>query len=259
MPTLLDPDRPIHDIELLKQLRGRRLSGRLRTLAVIGAHRFDELPLVNRVFPGLQRIALFEPLAGPLAVLQGLAARDRRITVFPVAVSDRDGVADFHVTSNDGESSSLLHFGSHGELFPQVQVQETIRVPTRRLDAALAEAGLPAPDVLIVDVQGAEHQVLAALPRALLQHVRVIYTEVSTEAVYAGSGLLPQVEALLAWRFDNLGFAPLRPDVPMHGNVLFVARDDVPEALALTPAGRVRAAWQRWRLARRPRRAVAQA
>jgi hypothetical protein len=67
------------------------------------------------------------------------------------------------------------------------------------------------------------------------------------------------VEALLAWRFDNLGFAPLRPDVPMHGNVLFVARDDVPEALALTPAGRVRAAWQRWRLARRPRRAVAQA
>jgi hypothetical protein len=140
-----------------------------------------------------------------------------------------------------------------------VQVQETIRVPTRRLDAALAEAGLPAPDVLIVDVQGAEHQVLAALPRALLQHVRVIYTEVSTEAVYAGSGLLPQVEALLAWRFDNLGFAPLRPDVPMHGNVLFVARDDVPEALALTPAGRVRAAWQRWRLARRARRAVAQA
>jgi FkbM family methyltransferase len=259
MATLLDPDHPIHDIELLKQLRGRRLAAELRTLAVVGAHRFDELPLVDRVFPGLTRIALFEPLAEPLAVLRGLAARDARLAVFPVAVSDRDGEAEFHVTSNDGESSSLLRFGSHGALFPQVQVQRTIRVPTRRLDAALAEAGVPAPDLLIVDVQGAEHQVLSALPRSLLQQVRVIYTEVSTEAVYAGGGLLPQVEELLAWRFDNLGFAPLVPGVPMHGNALFVAREDVPAALAYTPAGRLRAAWHRWRLARRARRAAAAA
>jgi FkbM family methyltransferase len=257
MPTLLDPDRPIHDIDLLKQLRGRQLSLQLRTLAVIGAHRFDELPLIDRLFPGLTHIALFEPLEGPLAVLRERAARDTRLKVFPVAVSDRDGEAEFHVTSNDGESSSLLRFGSHGELFPQVQVQRTILVPTRRLDAALAEAGLPLPDVLLVDVQGAEFQVLSALPRALLQEVRLIYTEVSTESVYAGGGLLPQVEELLAWRFDNLGFAPLAPGVPMHGNAVFVAREDVPLALAYTTAGRLRAAWHRWRLARRARRAAA--
>lgn len=257
MPTLLDPARAIHDIELLKQLRGRRLSHALRTLVVVGAHRFDELPLINRLFPGLRHIALFEPLEGPLAVLRERAARDPRITVFPVAVSDSDGEAQFHVTSNDGESSSLLRFGSHGELFPQVQVQRTINVPTRRLDAALAEAGLPLPDVLMIDVQGAEFQVLQSLPRTLLQQVRLIYTEVSTESVYAGGGLLPQVESLLDWRFDNLGFAPLAPGVPMHGNAVFVARDDVPQALDYTAAGAIRAAWHRWRLARRARRAAA--
>jgi FkbM family methyltransferase len=257
MATLLDADHPIHDLDLLKQLRGRRLSRELRSLAVIGAHRFDEWRLIDRIFPRLQRIALFEPLEEPLAVLRALAARDRRIQVFPVAVSDTDGEADFHVTSNDGESSSLLPFGTHGTLFPQVQVQRTIRVPTRRLDGALSEAGGPPPDVLLVDVQGAEHRVLRAIPRKLLAGVRLIYTEVSTERVYAGSGLLADIEALLDWRFVNLGFAPLSPQVTTHGNAVFVAREDMAAALAHTWSGGLRAAWLRHRRRRHAARAAA--
>lgn len=249
MATLLDADHPLHDIDLLKQLRGRRLSQELRSLAVIGAHRFDEWRLIDRLFPRLQRVALFEPLAEPLRVLRQLAARDPRVQVFPVAVSDADGEAEFHVTSNDGESSSLLPFGTHEALFPHVQVQRTIRVPARRLDGALQEAAGPPPDLLIVDVQGAEHRVLSALPRDLLARVRLIYTEVSTEPVYAGSGLLADIETLLDWRFVNLGFASLSPRVTTHGNAIFVAREDVAAALAYTRTGRLRAALRRsrWR------------
>lgn len=256
MATLLDAEHPIYDIELLKQLRGRRLCPELHSLAVIGAHRFDEWPLIDRLFPRLERIALFEPLAEPLAVLRALAARDPRLQVFPVAVSDTDGEAEFHVTSNDGESSSLLPFGTHDTLFPQVQVQRTIRVPTRRLEGVLDEAGGIPPDMLIVDVQGAEFRVLSALPRDLLARVRVIYSEVSTERVYAGGGLLSDIESLLDWRFVNLGFAPLAPHVPMHGNAIFVAREDVAAALAYTWSGRLRAAWLRHKRRRRSRRAA---
>jgi FkbM family methyltransferase len=257
--NLLDPQHPIHDMELMRQLHGRRLSLQLHTLCVIGAHRFDELRLVNRIFPNLRRIYVFEPLPEPLLALRALAARDPRISVFPVAVSDRDGTAPFHVTSNNGESSSLLKFGSHSELFPEVRVQQTIQVSTRLLSSVVAEHKLQPPDFLLVDVQGAEYQVLEAIGAELLAQVRLIYSEVSTDHVYAASGLLPDVEKLLAPRFVNLGYAALRPDVPMHGNVVFVARDDVPATLALTVEGRLRQGLRRWQRQRRAKRARANA
>ncbi|MBL8342033.1 MAG: FkbM family methyltransferase [Rubrivivax sp.] len=253
MPTLLDAPYPIYDTDLLRQLIGRRLCGELRVLAIIGAHRYQEARLIGRVFPHLQAIYLFEPLAEPLAALQAAAAADPRIRVFPVAISDHDGTAQFHVTSNDGESSSLLSFGTHEQLFPEVQVARTIEVATRRLDTLLAEQRLEPPDALLVDVQGAEYQVLGAMPAELLARVRLIYAEVSTERVYASAGLLPDIERLLAPRFVNLGFAALRPNVPMHGNVVFVAADDVPAALAQSRVARLQAAWRGWRRARRER------
>jgi FkbM family methyltransferase len=235
-----DADGPLYDQELLKRLRGTALAQQMRTLAIVGAHRYDEARQIDKLFPGLTRIYLFEPLQALQATLNDRAARDPRIRVFPVAISDTDGTARFNVASNDGESSSLLSFGSHETLFPHVGVQQVVEVPTRRLEALLREMQLPVPDVLIVDVQGAEYQVLSSLGEALRGQVRVIYTETSTEPVYAGTRLLPELEALLAPRFRKLGFAPLRPGVTVHGNALFVAGDDVPLASDV-------ALWERWR------------
>lgn len=253
-PTILPADRNLYDLELLRRLRGTRLSRQLEVLCVVGAHRFEELPLINRLFPSLRHIYLFEPQPAPLASLYRLAEHDRRIKVFPVAVSDVDGNATFNVASNDGESSSLLRLGSHSQLFPEVTMQGTIDVPTRRLDSVLAEHRLETPDVLIIDVQGAEYLVLKSLPRALLDRVRLIYSEVSTEAVYESSGLLAEVEALLSPRFVNVGFAAIRPSVPMHGNAVFVAGADVDAVLALTPSERARRAFHRLKRKLRPRK-----
>lgn len=255
MTSLLDAPYPVYDTDLLRQLLGRRLCAKLQVLAVIGAHRFQERRLIGRVFPNLRHIYLFEPLPEPLAELRRIEAEDARVRVFPCAVSDRDGTARFNVTNNDGESSSLLELGSHAALFPDVQVARAIEVPTRRLDSVLSEHGLAPPDVLLIDVQGAEHQVLAALSPELLGRVRLIYSEVSTEHVYAAGGLLADIERLLAPRFRNLGFAPLRPGVPMHGNAVFVAQEDVDEALELSPLGRL----QQWMRHRRRLRKAGQA
>ena len=256
-PSLLDSAHRFYDAELLRQLHGRQLSQQLRVLCVIGAHRFQEMRLLLRIFPRLRCIYLFEPLQEMQPLLQALALKDPRIRVFPVAISDQDGTARFHVTSNDGESSSLLKFGSHADLFPEVQVQHTCEVKTRRLQSVLDEQGLEPPDLLLVDVQGAEHQVFSAMGPELLQHVRLIYTEVSTERVYESGGLLSDVESLLAPRFVNLGYAALRSDVPMHGNAVFAAREDAQAALALTASGSIRQAWRGWRRRRRTARAAA--
>ncbi len=243
--SLLPVGQSVYDLDLLKLLRGLRLSRQLTVLCVIGAHRFEELALIDRLFPSLRHIYLFEPQPGPLAALHRLAEIDRRIRVFPFAVSDNDGVASFNVASNDGESSSLLKLGTHTTLFPQVSMQSTLEVQTRRLDTVLAEHGLARPDAMIIDVQGAEFMVLKSLSAATLERVRLIYTEVSTEAVYESAGLLSDVEALLSWRFANVGFAAINAEVPMHGNAVFVAHADTEVGLDLSMHERLRRRFHR--------------
>lgn len=252
-PSLTTGHPPLYDIDLLRALRGCRISRQLEVLCVIGAHRFDELPLVNKLFPALKQIYLFEPQDGPLAVLRALAAQDARIRVFPVAVSDEDGTAQFNVASNDGESSSLLQLGSHREHFPGVSMQTRIEVPTRRLDSVLAEHGLRAPDLMIVDVQGAEYRVLKSLSPAVLDSLRLLYTEVSLEPVYESAGLLSDVEALLAPRFVNVGYAAINAQVPVHGNAVFVRRAEAATALDLSLHERLRRGLRQLRQRRKSR------
>lgn len=246
----------VYDIDLLRTLRGRRLSQELQVLCVIGAHCFDELPLINRLFPSLRHIYVFEPLPGPLAVLQELARKDSRVRVFPVAVSDVDGVATFNVSSNEGQSSSLLQLGSHKELFPEVTMATTIEVPTRRLDSVLAEHHLESPDMMIIDVQGAEYLVLQSFPPAVLDKVRLIYAEVSTEAVYESSRPMADVQALLSPRFVTIEFAAINAQIPVHGNAIFVAREDAEKVVAWTPRERLRQAFHRFKRRVRGRPAV---
>ena len=225
------------DQDLLKLLLGRKLSAQVKTLCLIGAHRFEEKAGIEWIFPSLENIYLFEPLEGPRSALEKIAKEDPRVRVFPFAISETDGTAEFQVANNDGESSSLLKFGTHTDLFPHVAIERTIQVETRKLSTVIEANQLHHPDLLIVDVQGAEYQVLASLEDHLLQDIRMIYTEVSKEPVYLGSRTFADVEALLTTRFANMGYAPLTRRTPMHGNAVFVRHADVDLALQYTLKG----------------------
>lgn len=212
---------------LLHALRDRPISKLVKTVYQIGAHRFQEKSMLFEIFPNLQRVVLFEPLPNLFAMLQQQEADDHRITVLPYAVSERNGETDFYVASNDGASSSILPFGKHKDLFPHVQNTGQITVQTRTLTAVMAEYELPPPDLLFLDVQGAEYQILESLSADLLHRVRMIYTEASSVEVYSGSRLLNEVEDLLKPELDFAGFCPLKEEIPCHGNALFVNRSQV--------------------------------
>jgi FkbM family methyltransferase len=222
---------PPVETDLLLTLEGKLLARDVRVLFVVGAHRYQERPVLARVFPRLQRVVLFEPHPGLFQLLERDLAGDPTTTVLPYAVSDRCGRAPFHVTDNDAASSSLLEMRRHRELFPHVREVGTIAVEVRTLDAAVAEHHLPRPDALLLDVQGAEYGILSAASLELLSSVVLVYTEASTEEVYAGARTLADVSALLADRFQLVGFAPLCPEVPTHGNALLVRRGRVQDAL----------------------------
>jgi FkbM family methyltransferase len=216
-----NPDQRSED-ELLIALRGRPISRLIKTLYQVGAHRFQEKNLLFEVFPNLQRVVLFEPLPDLFELLRDQEKNDARVTVLPYAISDRDGETIFHVASNDGASSSLLPFARHHERFPGVQTTRQIPVQTRTLASAISQHSLPQPDCLLLDVQGAEYQIASSLGADLRQQLRLIYTEASTEEIYAGARTLGEMKSLLANDFSFAGFSPLTSDVPTHGNALFV-------------------------------------
>jgi FkbM family methyltransferase len=206
---------------LLHELRGRPIARMVRTLFQVGAHRFQEKKLLFEIFPNLKEVVLFEPLPELYEALVKQEASDPRIRVFPYAISNCNGITNFHVSNNDGASSSLLPFGDHKNLFPHVGSSCEITVQTITLRKAIEEHGLTFPDFLFLDVQGAEFQILSSLAPADLKLLKMIYTEASTSEVYIGARTLNEIKEILSPEMSFVGYCPLSEEVPCHGNALF--------------------------------------
>lgn len=111
---------------------------------------------------GAGRVIAFEPspdnraLLAQNLVLGGIADR---VTVMPMALGDEDGMADFQVDDMQSASGTLSKV-TGGE--PCVGRKNlglgplTEQVVCRKLDTLMAEAKLPPPDVIKIDVEGAE-------------------------------------------------------------------------------------------------------
>jgi FkbM family methyltransferase len=84
----------------------------------------------------------------------------------------------------------------------------TIRGEVRAADQALAELGLASADVIKLDVEGAEHDIIAALPDSVLAGATWIYGELHSELVDPRNAFRV-LERLAAW-FDIGMHKPLR-------------------------------------------------
>jgi FkbM family methyltransferase len=95
------------------------------------------------------RTVAFEPDPGFAARLATNIALnpERDVDVVNVAVSDRDGIVTLYTSGATGNSPSLVR--QRGEL-------QAVEVEGRSLDSLLAEASLPDPTVLKLDIEGAE-------------------------------------------------------------------------------------------------------
>jgi FkbM family methyltransferase len=116
---------------------------------------------------------LFEPLAEVVPLYrEGLAERLKRRTNFhlhAVALSDHRGTAEVFVT-HDGFGSSVLDRGDIPE------VKQRIEVPLHALDEFVLEYNLPSPEVIKIDVQGAERLILTG-GRQTMATAKVLFLE----------------------------------------------------------------------------------
>lgn len=133
------------------------------------------------------RLVSIEPIPAVHAVLAARAAASGRDWhVAPcLALSDRDGTADFHVAGNSVSSSLLAMTEIHAAAAAGSAPVATISVPTRRLDALWRTLALEGPVFLKLDVQGAERRVLDGAA-GCLGALAGIQVEMSLDRLYDG-------------------------------------------------------------------------
>jgi FkbM family methyltransferase len=102
------------------------------------------------------RVVAFEPLPANMRWLRHNLGLNRfsNAEAHDVALGDRDGVAEFIVAEESGLGKLSGYEKSHEAIAGRIEVR------VRRLDDYRGAAGLPAPSVIKVDVEGAEAEVL---------------------------------------------------------------------------------------------------
>jgi FkbM family methyltransferase len=165
----------------------------------VGAHLGEEAPDYQAA--GVQRVLWIEAQPSLIpALTKNVQPLGHRVVQALVSDADSDAPLPFYVTNN-GQSSSMLEFGTHAVHHPHVVVTAQVQLPTRTLASILAQdPDAEAYDFLNMDIQGAELLALKGLGDAGLQRMRWVYTEVNDAEVYKKCALLSELDEYLGAR-----------------------------------------------------------
>jgi FkbM family methyltransferase len=147
-----------------------------------------------------ERLVLVEAIPELAEKLRARYAGNPAISVIAAALSDKNGEARFEINRSEA-SSSLLPIDPRNTAWfnRDLAVARTVQVPTLTLAALMEDQRLQTVDLLKLDLQGAERFVLTG-GAAVLDRVRVIYTEIFFEQLYAGAWLFSEMNEFLAGR-----------------------------------------------------------
>ena len=161
----------------------------------MGAHECEELPFYNQL--GLTNEDVIWIDAIPAKVSE---AKARGIpNVYHAVITDKDDDnIDFHV-SNNGQSSSVLEFGTHSSEHPWVVYIDTLHQKSITLDTFFKRNSLDASKYNFwnFDIQGAELMALRGASDSLT-FAKALYLEVNEKELYKGCGQIDEIDTFLA-------------------------------------------------------------
>lgn len=163
----------------------------------IGAHDCEEMEAYNK--QGIPMEKTYWVDAMPLKIITNKQKYGEKLNIYQGLIYDEDdATVPFHITNN-GQSSSILEFGSHEKNHPQVVVIKKETMKTIRLDTLIEKNNIPIQNLnfLNFDIQGVELRALKSMEK-YLQHVDYIYTEVNTEDVYKGCDRMKDIDEYLS-------------------------------------------------------------
>ena len=122
---------------------------------------------------------------------------------------------DFFITSNNGESSSIYPLAGN-EYWLGLENSEICKLPSMRLDCIFSDLDIQEFDYWIVDVQGAELEVLKGAGE-LLNYCRYLQVEISQEKFYEGGAEFKDLKTFLELRSFTPMWLPSQP----HEEIIF--------------------------------------
>lgn len=167
---------------------------KVRGVLHVGAHECEEKPFYNNQL-NIEDSNIIWVDANPKLVEQNKQKGIQNCYNAVLDETERD--TTFNITNN-GQSSSLLEFGTHSESYPWCVVTEVIQVKTQTLSNFYKENNIDSAKYNFwnFDIQGSELHVFRG-SKDLLKTVDCIYVEVNTADVYKGCGQLNEMDILL--------------------------------------------------------------
>lgn len=210
---------------LLKAVTGHGL--KISSVVHAGAHLAQERFYYESL--GANRVLWIEGSASTYARLEASLEEDRKAgmltaehkAVNALLFAEDDVQMTLHGFSNDGESNSVLRatkgFTDRWPGIGETGSGETLASST--LDRVIAQHLPGGADLLVLDLQGAEIEVLKGASAAI-HRAKAVICEVSKIAIYEGGALYPEVVAFFAAH----GFVDMhRPHT--CGDLLFLRRE----------------------------------
>lgn len=133
---------------------------------------------------------------------------------------ENDKKCNFYIANNDAQSSSLFEFGSEMN-HKGLMMTSSLELSMKRLDSLLERSNLEQGSHWVVDVQGAEFQVLEGSGR-LIDNAYSLEVEVSTRDEYMNGTKFEELNRFL----NRKGFFALwKPKGNSHEDLLYLRRN----------------------------------
>jgi len=173
----------------------KELGFNFETIIDVGAAIGEYSEAAHFIFRDAKIIA-FEPIPDSFEKLKVIATQIKKMQCFNLALSDKEGEAEFHLNEFNFSSSLLNMTKTHKEIFPFTKNETIIKVRTDKLENVLEHLDLKKPILLKIDVQGAELKVLKGTTE-LLKNIDVIQLEVSFMNFYDGQASIEDIISFL--------------------------------------------------------------
>jgi FkbM family methyltransferase len=189
----------------------------------IGANR-GQFSLFANTALGTREIDAFEPLPECADVIRSILPF---VSVHEVALTDTEGVRNFHV-SRANDSSSLREITpTQTKHFPGTEEVEIRSVPATRFDTWCSGRTIRRPSLAKIDVQGSELNVIQGMGQEIRQ-IDYIYAELSFVELYEGQALAGETIGYLDGQgYSLVGLYNTRGDgmQAIQADALFRRRD----------------------------------
>ena len=175
------------------------LSIKVSGIIHIGAHNLEELP--DYLKGNVSKIIWIEANPSKYNLIEERLSKFDNMFLGKFAAGRKNDVNTLNL-ANNGQSSSLLEFGTHKKSYPDIDYVSKIKVKTKPLDDWLDEnfKNKNQFNFINIDIQGYELEALKGMPNQL-KIAEYVYLEVNFEEVYRGCSQLQDIDNFLI-KFD---------------------------------------------------------